>query len=157
MKTHISGCIVTYNNMATIDNALRSLFECTAASFELFVVDNGSTDGTLEHIEKNYPQVTIVKSGGNIGFGAGHNFIMDRLNSEYHAIINPDIMVKDDVLAKMADYLDNNPEVGMLSPEIRFPDGRLQILGKKNPSLCPCSCPGIWRPSRPTVRTSLWI
>lgn len=135
MKTHISGCIVTYNNMATIDNALKSLFECTAASFELFVVDNGSTDGTLEHIEKNYPQVTIFRSGGNIGFGAGHNFIMDRLNSEYHAIINPDIIVRDDVLSKMAEYLDSNPEIGMLSPEIRFPDGRLQILGKKNPSL----------------------
>ncbi len=135
MKTHITGCIVTYNNIATIDNALSSLLGCTAASFELFVVDNGSTDGTLEHIEKNYPQVTIVKTGGNIGFGAGHNYILDKLNSEYHAIINPDIIVRDDVLSKMAEYLDNNPDIGMLSPEIRFPDGRLQILGKKNPSL----------------------
>ena len=135
MKTHITGCIVTYNNIATIDNALSSLLKCTAASFELFVVDNGSTDGTLEHIAENYPQVTIVKTGKNIGFGAGHNFILDRLNSEYHAIINPDIIVRDDVLSKMAEYLDQNPEIGMLSPEIRFPDGRLQILGKKNPSL----------------------
>lgn len=135
MKTHITGCIVTYNNIATIDNALSSLFKCTAATFELFVVDNGSTDGTLEHIAKNYPQVTIIKTGKNIGFGAGHNFILDRLNSDYHAIINPDIIVRDDVLSKMAEYLDSNPDIGMLSPEIRFPDGRLQILGKKNPSL----------------------
>ncbi len=135
MKTHITGCIVTYNNMSTIDNAVSSLLNCTAASFELFVVDNGSTDGTPEHIEKNYPSVTVIRTDKNIGFGAGHNFIMDRLNSKYHVIINPDIIVKDDVISKMAEYLDGNSDIGLLSPEIRFPDGRLQILGKKNPSL----------------------
>lgn len=135
MKTHITGCIVTYNNMATIDNAVKSLLECTAASFELFVVDNGSTDGTPEYIEKNYPSVTVIRTDKNIGFGAGHNFILDKLNSEYHAIINPDIIVKDDVISKMTEYLDENPDIGLLSPEIRFPDGRLQVLGKKNPSL----------------------
>ena len=135
MNNHITGCIVTYNNMATIENAVKSLLECTAASFELFVVDNGSTDGTPEYIEKNYPSVTVIRTDKNIGFGAGHNFIMDRLNSEYHVIINPDIIVKDDVISKMAEYLDGNPDIGLLSPEIRFPDGRLQVLGKKNPAL----------------------
>ena len=135
MKTQITGCIVTYNNMPTIDNAVKSLLECTAASFELFVVDNGSTDGTPEYIEKNYPSVTVIRTDKNIGFGAGHNFILDKLNSEYHAIINPDIIVKNDVISKMAEYLDENPDIGLLSPEIRFPDGRLQVLGKRNPSL----------------------
>lgn len=135
MNKKITGCIVTYNNIATIDNALGSLFKCTEVPFELYVVDNGSTDGTIEHIEKNYPEVTLVKSGGNIGFGAGHNFILDRLDSDYHVIINPDIIVRDDVLAILAEFLDKNSDIGMVSPEIRFPDGRLQILGKKNP--CP--------------------
>ncbi len=135
MNNHITGCIVTYNNMSTIDNAVKSLLEYTAASFELFVVDNGSTDGTPEYIEKNYPSVTVIRTDKNIGFGAGHNFIMDRLNSRYHVIINPDIIIKDDVISKMAEYLDGNSDIGLLSPEIRFPDGRLQVLGKKNPAL----------------------
>lgn len=135
MNKTVTGCIVTYNNIATIDNAVGSLLRCTAVPFRLYVVDNGSTDGTVEHIEKNYPQVTVIKSGGNIGFGAGHNLILDRLNSDYHAIINPDIIVKDDVIASLADYMEKNPDIGMLSPEIRFPDGRLQILGKKQPAL----------------------
>lgn len=135
MNNHITGCIVTYNNMSTIDNAVKSLLECTAASFGLFVVDNGSTDGTPEYIERNYPSVTVIRTNANLGFGAGHNFIMDRLNSKYHVIINPDIIVKDDVISKMAEYLDDNADIGLLSPEIRFPDGRLQVLGKKNPAL----------------------
>ena len=135
MNKTVTGCIVTYNNMATIDNAIGSLLRCTEAPFRLYVVDNGSTDGTTEHIEKTYPEVTVIKSGSNVGFGAGHDLIMDRLDSDYHVIINPDIIVKDDVISILGDYMEQHPDIGMLSPEIRFPDGRLQILGKKCPAL----------------------
>lgn len=135
MNKTVTGCIVTYNNIDTIDSAVSSLLKCTEADFRLFIVDNGSTDGTPELIEKNYPQVTVIRSGGNIGFGAGHNLILDRLDSDYHAIINPDISVRDDVISKLAAYLDETPEAGLVSPEVRFPDGKPQILGKKNPCL----------------------
>lgn len=131
MSKRVSGCIVTFNNIKTIDNAVRTLLENT--DIDLFVVDNGSTDGTPEYLEQNFPQIEVVRAPSNIGFGAGHNYILDRLNSDYHAIINPDVVIRDDIVSVMADYLDNNPDVGMLSPEIRFPDGRLQILGKLNP------------------------
>ncbi len=135
MNKTVSGCIVTYNNMSTIDSAISSLLQFTAAPFTLYVVDNGSTDGTIEHIEKNYPQVKLIKSPGNIGFGAGHNLILDKLDSDYHVIINPDISIKDDVIAKMIEYLEGEPEIGMLSPQIKFPNGNPQILGKKIPTL----------------------
>lgn len=131
----VSGCIVTYNNMRTIDNAVDSLLKHTALPFKLFAVDNSSTDGTPQHLREAYPSVEVIESGKNIGFGAGHNFILDRLDSDYHAIINPDIVIRDDVLSKMADYMDNHPDIGMLSPQIRFPNGKPQILGKLNPTL----------------------
>lgn len=135
MNRKITGCIVTYNNIATIDKAVSSLLECTESDFRLYIVDNGSTDGTPEFIEKNYPEVTVIRSGGNIGFGAGHNLILDRLDSDYHVIINPDISVRDDVISSLAAYLDGNPDAGLVSPEVRFPDGKPQILGKRNPCL----------------------
>lgn len=135
MDITVTGCIVTYNNMATIDNAVGSLLKCTEVPFRLYVVDNGSTDGTVEHIEEHYPEVTVIRSGGNIGFGAGHNLVLDKLDSDYHVIINPDIIVKDDVIAKLAEFLEANKDIGMASPEIRFPDGRIQILGKRRPCL----------------------
>ena len=133
MNKTVTGCIVTYNNMKTIDNAVRSLLDNTACSFRLYAVDNGSTDGTVQYIKDNFPQVTVLETGNNKGFGAGHNYILNRLDSDYHAIINPDIIIRDDVISKMVEYLEEHSEIGMLSPEIRFPDGRLQILGKKNP------------------------
>lgn len=135
MTKSVTGCIVTYNNMATIEKALSSLYACTKAPFTLYIVDNGSTDGTPEFIEKNFPDAVVIRSASNVGFGAGHNSVIGMLDSEYHAIINPDIILRDDIISDMAAYLDEHPDAGMLSPQIKFPDGRPQILGKRNPSL----------------------
>ncbi len=135
MTKPVTGCIVTYNNIKTIDNALSSIYKCTEAPLRLYIVDNGSTDGTPEFIEKNYPQATVIRSDSNVGFGAGHNSVLDLLDSDYHAIINPDVIIRDDIISKMAAYLDENPDAGMLTPQIKFPDGRMQILGKREPTL----------------------
>ena len=133
MANKITGCIVTYNNIKTIGKAIGSVLEFTKQDFHLYVVDNGSTDGTIEYIEKNFPEVTIITIQSNMGFGAGHDTILRVIDSDYHCIINPDIIIRDDVITKMAEFLDNNPDIGMLSPQIKFPDGRPQILGKKIP------------------------
>ena len=133
MDKKVTGCIVTYNNIRTIGKAIDSLLKYTHCDFRLIIVDNGSTDGTKEFIKEKYPSLELIETEKNIGFGAGHNLIMDSLDSEYHAIINPDIILRDDVISKMAGYLEEHPETGMLSPKIEFPDGRPQILGKRIP------------------------
>ena len=135
-KVDVSGCIVTYNNMGTLPDTLKSIFEnCDPEIFKLYVVDNGSTDGTAEFIKNNYPQVELIETGENLGFGKGHNRVLDKLNSKYHIIINPDITIRDDVIGIIRDYFDDHEDVGIVSPKICFPDGRLQILGKRNPKI----------------------
>ncbi len=136
MDNTVTGSIVTYNNMTTIEKTLYTLFEQTKdIDFKLYVVDNGSVDGTPEFIEKSFPQVTVIRSEKNVGFGAGHNIAVKKVESQYHAIINPDIVLCENVIKKMADYMDKNPDIGLLSPRICFPDGRDQILGKRNPHM----------------------
>ncbi len=136
MYNTVSGSIVTFNNISSIAKTLETIFaETKDVDFKLYVVDNGSHDGTPEFIEKNYPQVTVIRSEKNVGFGAGHNIVIDSVESKYHAIINPDIVLNENVLKKMTDYMDGNPDIGLLSPRICFPDGRDQILGKRNPRL----------------------
>ena len=136
MYNMVTGSIVTYNNISTIAKTLETLFgETKDIDFKLYVLDNGSSDGTPEFIEKNYPDVTVIRSGKNVGFGAGHNIIINQVKSKYHAVINPDIVLTQNVVKKMADYMDENPDIGLLSPRICFPDGRDQILGKRNPHL----------------------
>ena len=136
MYNMVTGSIVTYNNISTLAKTLETLFgETKDIDFKLYVLDNGSSDGTPEYIEKNYPDVTVIRSGKNVGFGAGHNIIINQVESKYHAVINPDIVLTQNAVKKMADYMDGNPEIGLLSPRICFPDGRDQILGKRNPHL----------------------
>ena len=135
----VSGCIVTYNNMRTIEQTLSTLLACTrGVDFKLYIVDNASTDGTPQFIRETFggdPRVEVIERQTNDGFSVGHNFVLDRLTSEFHAVINPDVIIRDDVLEQMASYLRAHPDVGLLSPRIRFPDGRDQVLGKRNPTL----------------------
>ncbi|MBR0135473.1 MAG: glycosyltransferase, partial [Clostridia bacterium] len=73
MNKKVTGCIVTYNNIGTIGAAVSTLLKNTACDFTLYIVDNGSTDGTVEFVRDNFPQVKLIISSSNIGFGAGHN------------------------------------------------------------------------------------
>lgn len=135
----VSGCIVTYNNMRTIEKTLSTLLECTrGVDFKLYIVDNASTDGTPQFIRERFGgdgRVEIIERQTNDGFSAGHDSILDRLTSEFHAVINPDVIVRDDVLEQMASYMREHPDIGLLSPRIRFPDGRDQVLGKRDPTI----------------------
>lgn len=136
MDNMVTGSIVTYNNMSTIDTTLKTLFEFTKdIDFKLFVVDNNSTDGTVEHIKENYPQVEVIDHKKNVGFGAGHNIALNLIDSKYHVIINPDIVFIENSIKKMVEYMDANEDIGILSPKVCYPNGKEQILGKKNPHL----------------------
>ncbi len=134
MDNVVTGSIVTFNNMSTIAQTLQTLFEYTKdIDFKLYVVDNASTDGTADYIKNNFPEVELIVQEKNIGFGAGHNVVIEKINSKYHAVINPDIVLIENAIKKMADYMNENEDVGLLSPRIKFPDGRDQILGKRDP------------------------
>jgi GT2 family glycosyltransferase len=134
---HITGSIVTHNNMSTIAPTVSSIRKHTVAiPFSLYVIDNASVDGTPDIVREIAPEAKLIRNAKNLGFGKAHNQILPRLQSKYHAFINPDIIISGDVMATMADYLDEHPDVVMLSPRIVFPGtNRNQILGKRNPTL----------------------
>ena len=134
-KIKVSGCIVTYNCKDKISPTIDSIFENTkGVDFTLYVVDNGSGDGTADFISEKYPDVNVIRSQ-NDGFGAGHNKVIPFLDSDFHVVINPDILLKSDVITELAVYGSEHKDVGLLSPKICFEDGRLQMLGKRNPTV----------------------
>ena len=132
----VSVCIVTYNNKDKISATINSVIEQTkGVELDFYIVDNNSTDGTAKFIKENFPTVNVIESGENSGFGAGHNKVLPFLDSKYHVVVNPDIILKDDVITELCEYADEHEEVGLLSPQIRFEDGRIQQLGKRNPTV----------------------
>lgn len=105
--------------------------------FALYVVDNASPDGCgprLAQTDFGDVRVQVICLPKNLGFGKGHNSIMDRLTSDVHFILNPDVIIHDDILPQMAQWLLDHPGVVMATPQLYFPDGRIQNLPRRKPT-----------------------
>lgn len=135
-KKKITGCIVTYNNADSILPCLESVFKSTESlDFTLYISDNDSTDQTISLIRENFPQAVILENKNNGGFGWGHNRVLSLLDSAYHFVINPDIVADDSSFASLVDYLEQHPEVEMITPKILNTDGSEQQLPKWDPTI----------------------
>ncbi len=138
--SRFSASVVMYGGADEAHRCLDSLSAHTAADgFVVYLVDNASPDGALASLQKLGlpPCVQLLPQAKNRGFGAGHNVVLPLLNSEYHAVVNPDILLENDALAAMADYMDAHPDVVMTTPRLLFPDGQPQYIAKRRPALLP--------------------
>lgn len=113
----VSVIVVTYNSRADIDACLTSL-RTHSPHAEIIVVDNLSTDGTLDHVRRSYPAVTAVMAGRNGGYGAGNNIGARLATGEYLVILNPDTQVEAGWLDPLLRVLRDCPEVGLVTPTI---------------------------------------
>ncbi|MDR1014106.1 MAG: glycosyltransferase family 2 protein [Coriobacteriales bacterium] len=131
-----SASIVTFNNLAHVTELLGSMRRCLdLQKLDVFMSDNASSDGTVEFVEERYPQIRVLRNPRNLGFGAAHNQVLPLLHSQYHVLINPDIVFVEDALAPLFAYLDDHPDVAMVTPCIRNPDGSVQELPRLRPRL----------------------
>jgi len=109
--------IVTYNGARWIDKNIPSLLS-SAYPVHIIVVDNKSTDNTLELLSK-YPQLDVVKSESNLGFGKANNIGMQRalnLGADYLFLLNQDAWIFNDTVTSLIKKMQQYPEIGLLSP-----------------------------------------
>ncbi len=125
--------LVLYNNdWNEVEKLLNSIAQSDLPT-DLFVVDNSFKDNSS--LFQDFPNTTYFHTGKNIGYGAGHNLILQKTISSYsyHLVVNPDIYFGKDTLRRIVRYMDENPEIGHLMPKVLYPDGRLQYLCKNLP------------------------
>jgi GT2 family glycosyltransferase len=139
--------IVTYNNEPIIRKVIDSILdgmtpmdegEGDLPSFRIIVIDNASTDDTIQVVrtaQSQYPGlIECLPQKVNRGFGAGHNRAIPLMKSAYHAVVNPDIVVPCGALLDMIRFMDTNPDIGLLTPKVVSPDNSLQYLCKHHPT-----------------------
>lgn len=131
----VTASIVAYNSADEILNVLSSLDGVTIENFNVIVVDNASTDNTKKLIKENFPNIKLIESPVNVGFGAGHNLALKQTKSDYHIFINPDIKVESEQINKMINYMEENKDVVILTPKVLNEDGTEQFLPKIFPKL----------------------
>ncbi|GAA3571925.1 glycosyltransferase family 2 protein [Snuella lapsa] len=114
MDVSVSVIIVTYNGMKWIHKCLAS---CKA--YDIIVVDNNSTDGTVRFIQENYPLVKLIQQTENLGFGAANNIgISYAINEgvDYVFLLNQDAYLQEDAIENLIAIHKKHPEYGILSP-----------------------------------------
>ncbi len=118
MNRKILTIIVSFNGMKWIDKCIHSALSSSIKS-DIFVIDNASSDNTPDYIAKKFPQVHLVKSKKNLGFGAANNiglqYAIDN-GYDYVYLLNQDAWVKDDTFEKLVSIHQKHPEYGILSP-----------------------------------------
>lgn len=132
----ISVVIVGWNAKHYLELCLESLAEASPRrSMEVLVVDNASTDGSVEMIEAKFPWVNLIKSNENLGFAKGNNVAIRLCKGRYIALVNPDVIVFPGCLDALADFLDQNPKVGNVGPRVFNPDMTQQSTCRRFPTL----------------------
>jgi GT2 family glycosyltransferase len=133
----VSAVIISLNSRHFLKGCLESLKNAKQGgySFEVIVVDNGSTDGSQEMMRTEYPWARLIANQKNAGLCAAANQGARAASGRYYLLLNDDILVLDDALPRLVRFLDAHPEVAMIGSRLLNPDGSGQFSsGRSFPS-----------------------
>ena len=134
----ISIIFVNYKTKDLTINAIRSVFEKTeGVDFEIFVVDNNSQDGSIEAIEKEFPNINIIKSPINSGFGAANNLAIKQAKGKYIFCLNTDTLLINNAIKIMYDFMEKeeNKNIAVCGGALYNNDGQACTCGGNLPSI----------------------
>ena len=128
----LSTIIVNYNVRDLLMDAIASLKRAMEGiDGEIIVVDNASTDGAIEMLNRDHPDVVTVQLDRNYGFGVANNAGIERAKGEFILLINPDTVVQEDTLRTMLKFMRSNPKAGVAGCKILNPDGSFEPASKR--------------------------
>ncbi len=123
---HVSVNILTWNDLRYLPDLFKSIEAQTYANVTVRVLDNGSTDGTLEYIQKHHPQYLVARNVRNLGFAPGHNQLMkfalerwgDNLVDKAVLLVNADMILHERMLEELVLALQQDPTLGATQPKL---------------------------------------
>lgn len=123
----LSIVIVNYNVRFFLEQTLASVYRSkTDFDFEVWVVDNHSTDDSLQMLAAHFPQVQVIANADNKGFSAANNQAIRQAAGQYILLLNPDTIIQEDTLQKCVHFMDAHPDAGALG--VRMVDGTGRFL-----------------------------
>lgn len=139
MALKLSVIIVNYNVKYYLDQCIRSVlraFEEMNTPAEIIVVDNHSADGSVDYLEKRYPQmlypmVSFVRSAHNLGFARANNIAIRQSRGEYVLLLNPDTIVGEDALKASVDFMDAHEDAGAVGVRMLGAQGRRAMESRR--------------------------
>ncbi|CAN5376286.1 glycosyltransferase family 2 protein [soil metagenome] len=131
----LSVTICSWNTISDTRACLASLESVQhEADFEVILVDNNSEDGSPDMVRDEFPWVRLEKMSRNLGFVGGQNHALSIRKAKNALLLNSDTIVHPEAFRTMLDFLDANPDVGIIGPKLLNPDGSLQFSCRRFPN-----------------------
>ncbi len=124
-RPRVSIIILNYNGREDTLACLRSMEHLTYPTVEVIVVDNGSTDGSVEAFRAQHPRFKLIETGANLGFTGGNNVGIHHAleqGADYILLLNNDTIVAPDMLDVMVDVMEADAHIGVAGPTIYYYD-----------------------------------
>jgi GT2 family glycosyltransferase len=119
--------IVNTNELHHLKKCLPTLFQQKYNNYEVLIIDNASTDGSLDFVRKEFPSVKVVENGCNLGYAGANNAGFRNATGDYIAVLNPDTRVEPDWLHHLVFVLALDPRAGLATPKILMMDDPSRI------------------------------
>lgn len=124
----LSIIIVNYNTYKFLDKCLSSIRKyggLDPKDYEIFVVDNFSSDGSVNKIVKDHREVNLIQNKSNTGFAKANNLAIKKSKGKYVLILNPDTVITYNSLKILLDFISREKKPGIVSPKLELPDGTI--------------------------------
>ena len=132
----LSVSIVNCGNRDLLAQCLESIYRTIRQiTFEVWVVDNGSTDGSAEMVRARFPQVAVIETAERLGYAASQNLALRRCRGRYVLVFNEDMLVMPGALEVMVAFMDAHPDAGMVGCRLLNVEGSLQPSCRAFPNL----------------------
>ena len=123
----ISIIIVNWNTKNLLLNCISSVYETVKnISFEIWLVDNASIDGSVDAVKQNYPDVRIIQNTKNLGFAAANNIALKKMQGRYALLLNTDTVLTKGAVESIFNFMEENPATGMACGQLLNQDGSKQ-------------------------------
>ncbi|GFP32661.1 rhamnosyltransferase [Candidatus Hakubella thermalkaliphila] len=127
MEKEVAILISNYNGKHFLEYCLPSVLDQSGADFDVFLIDNASSDGSADFVRENFPQINIIQNKENLGFAEGNNVgirkVIDRY--PYIAFLNNDTKVNKDWLKELLKSIDRSSEIGISTSVILDSQGQM--------------------------------
>ncbi|MCB9832345.1 MAG: glycosyltransferase family 2 protein [Planctomycetes bacterium] len=122
----LSVVITSYDTREYLRDCLRSIADSAGIeSYEVWVVDNDSRDGSPEMVRDEFPWVHLLVNSENLGFARANNLALSRTRGRYVLLLNPDTRLRSGTLAEMIELMESRPEVGLAGIKLLREDGAM--------------------------------
>jgi GT2 family glycosyltransferase len=123
----VSIIIVNWNTCDILKGCLNSLFQQTRTiTFQVIVIDNASSDHSVEMIQQEFPQAILISNSVNRGFAAANNQGMRIATGRYVLLLNPDTIILDGAIQKSVEFTDKHPDIGVTGCQVWLNENEIQ-------------------------------